>query len=506
MNKKLEKTVRYLKHLHLSSRPAEELAFLSSVSTKTVTRSKLDITSYLLSAPAVSSTERSELDDKAVRYFLKMDQGRTIESFKSLLGALCGYLLVYRSGLLPDIKTRDQAIQAGEYFLDVALRILAYKDQSKGVPIHSKNQSLVYLKRLNKTTGAFDKLFITGPAYRPGAFSKSYSLTKESRVLLRKLGVLLKNNLIQYVSLLDKHMERLGGITRVYPLPTPSICLSSSRTFTNPPSHIELTVNEVLKLSLVSMIQVLNIARLNSFGKPLYVPLHNLASTDETIGRTYNIFTRLRSEERLALGYHNYDMSSGIQIISFGILYRYASDRYSEADDLTAAYTLIFHYGWNPKCKKKLRRLLSKQLRRSVPEIKERLTSYANGSKKSTGRNKLLEEFRQESDRLRREVISVVAQYEQHILDSAILQSKRDLSEVVGWKDDAIEDGLDREKSSVFFFVWTYFEKQIRDAMLSVVDDGIPVHDAIYSKQLVPFTDFEDAIYRQTGFEVKIGS
>ena len=203
---------------------------------------------------------------------------------------------VYRSGLLPDIKTRDQAIETGEHFLNVALRILAYKDQSKGVPIHSKNQSLVYLKRLNKTTGVFDKLFITGPAYKPGAFSKSYGLTRESRVLLRKLGVLLRKNLIQYVSLLDKHMERLAGITRVYPLPTrPSICLSSSRTFTNPPSHIELTVNDVLKLSLVSMIQVLNIAQLNRFGKPFYVPLHNLASTDETIGRTYNIFTRLRS-------------------------------------------------------------------------------------------------------------------------------------------------------------------------------------------------------------------
>jgi len=506
VNKELEKTVRYLKRLNLSSRPAPELATLASVSTKTIARSKKDINSYFLSAPVPSSQERSELDDKAVRYFINAGNAQAKHSLKSLLGALCGYLLVYRSGLLPDIKTREQAIQAGEYFLDVALRIMAYKDQSQGVPIHSKNHSLVYLKRLNKTTGVFDKLFITGPAYRPGAFSKSYSLTRESRVLLRKLGVLLRKNLIQYVSLLDKHMERLGDITRVYPLPTPSICLASSRTFTNPPSHIELTVSDVLKLSLVSMIQVLNIARLNSFGKPFYVPLHNLASTDETIGRTYNIFTRLRSEERIALGYHSYDMSSGIQIISFGILYRYASDRYSEADDLTAAYRLIFHYGWNPRCKKKLRRLLAKQLRISVPKIKEMLTSYANGSKKSTGRNKLLEDFRQESDRLRREVISVVAHYEQHILEGAILQSKRDLSEVVDWKDDAIEDGLDREKSSVFFFVWTYFEKQIRDAMLSVVDDGIPVHDAIYSKRLVPFADFEDAIYRQTGFEVKIGS
>ena len=232
MNKKLEKTVRYLKHLNLSSRPVAELAFLASVSRKTITRSKSDINSYFATRQAPSSEERTELDDKAVRYFINAGNAEAKHSLKSLLGALCGYLLVYRSGLLPDIKTRDQAIQAGEYFLDVALRILVYKDQNKGVPIHSKNQSLVYLKRLNRRTEVFDKLFITGPAYRPGAFSKSYRLTHESRVLLRKLGVLLRNNLIQYVSLLDKHMERLGGITRVYPLPTPSICLSSSRTVT----------------------------------------------------------------------------------------------------------------------------------------------------------------------------------------------------------------------------------------------------------------------------------
>jgi len=506
LNQKLEKTLRYLNHLGLIDRPGKELAFLSTVSIKTTTRSKSDITAYFPTAPAPSFKERSELDDRAVRYFLNTDNGQGHASFKSLLGALCGYLLVYRSGLLPDIKTREQAIQAGEYFLDVALRILAYKDQSKGVPIHSKNQSLVYLKRLNKTTGVFDKLFITGPAYKPGAFSKSYSLTKESRVLLRKLGVLLRKNLIQYVPLLDKHMERLGGITRVYPLPTPSICLASSRTFTNPPSHIELTVSDVLKLSLVSMIQVLNIARLNSFGKPFYVPLHNLASTDETIGRTYNIFTRLRSKERLALGYNNYDMSSGIQIISFSILEKYADHLYQHKDDLFQEYPMIFNYGYNPKYKQNLRDELAASMGERIDKVKAFLTAYANGSKRNTKGNADLEEFKQESDKLRREVISVIATHEPEVRKRAEKQSKHSFPENYDWEDSDEDTLLSREKASVYFFIWTYFEKQIRDAMLSVVDDGIPVHDAIYSKQVVDFQDFEDAILSKTGFEVKIGS
>ncbi|MDC0404223.1 hypothetical protein OAM26_04240 [Porticoccaceae bacterium] len=504
MNKELEKTVRYLKHLNLSNRPAAELATLASVSTKTIARSKTGINSYFLGALSPSSEERSELDDRAVRYFINTGNSQAKHSLKSLLGALCGYLLVYRSGLLPDIKTRDQAIQAGEYFLDVTLRILAYKDQSKGVPIHSKNQSLRYLKKLNKSAGFFERLFTTGKSYRAGAFSKSYRLTNESRVLLRKLGVLLKNNLLQYVSLLDKHIERLGGITRVYPLPSPSICLSSSRTFTNPPSHIELTVNEVLKLSLVSMIQVLNIAKLNRFGKPFYVPLHNLASTDETIGRTYNIFTRLRSEERLALGYHNYDMSSGIQIISFGILWEYARSRYRDSDDLIATYPMIVRYGDEPKYKRVIRKLVARKLKLTVPEVKELLTAYANGSQKSARYNALLQQFRDESDFLRREVVSIIEQHRPDIRESAVLQSKHSFPEDIDWEGISADGELAREKASVYFFIWTYFEKQIRDAMLSVVDDGIPVHDAIYSKHQIPYEDFEAEILKQTGFQVRI--
>ena len=39
-----------------------------------------------------------------------------------------------------------------------------------------------------------------------------------------------------------------------------------------------------------------------------------------------------------------------------------------------------------------------------------------------------------------------------------------------------------RNKSSVFFFVWTYYEMLIRKAMLECLPDGIEVDDAVYSK------------------------
>ena len=294
----------------------------------------------------------------------------------------------------------------------------------------------------------------------------------------------------------------MGTITRVYPLSNPSsICLSPNRTSTNPPSYFDLTVNEVLKLSLVSMIQVLNITQLNSFGKPFSVPLKNLASTDEKLGRDYNIFTRLRSKERTALGYINYDISSGLQIIAFGILYKYASD-----PDLLEKCSMIFRYAWEPEYKKQVRNDIAKALGMDVVKVKKLLTSYANGSNEQSGTNIELTQFREESDYLRRQVISIIAQREPHILVAAQKQSKHDFSEVTDWKDDSESSDLARKKASVFFFIWTYFEKQIRDAMLTVVNDGIPVHDAIYSKRQLPFVQFEQAVLDETEFEVKIGN
>lgn len=73
------------------------------------------------------------------------------------------------------------------------------------------------------------------------------------------------------------------------------------------------------------------------------------------------------------------------------------------------------------------------------------------------------------------------------------------------WKStERLDNNTERQKSSVFFFIWTYYEKQIRDAMLTVVPDGLPVHDAIYSRHDVPIASFEVAVKQQTGFEVKI--
>jgi hypothetical protein len=141
----------------------------------------------------------------------------------------------------------------------------------------------------------------------------------------------------------------------------------------------------------------------------------------------------------------------------------------------------------------------------SLADVKVLLTAYANGSTKDSDKHPLLKSFSEDSDLLRREVISTIAQNEPAVLELAIDQSKHSFDAKMDWvSTHRLSDDTERAKSSVFFFIWTYYEKQIRDAMLSVVPDGIPVHDAIYSRHQVPLEVFEKAILEQTGFEVKV--
>jgi DNA-binding transcriptional MerR regulator len=197
-----------------------------------------------------------------------------------------------------------------------------------------------------------------------------------------------------------------------------------------------------------------------------------------------------------------------LQIISFNILNQFSHHKYATFDDLHGKYPLIFDYGVDPAAKKALREEVAKDLGVTIEEVKKLLTAYANGSQKQVGNSSNLQEFYEQSDQLRREVVSTIATQKAGLLSSAISQSKKSFPEDMDWqsieKEGKSEDA--RNKASVFFFIWTHFEKKIRDAMLSVVNDGIPVHDAIYSKHKVPFRLFEQAVLNETGFQVTIGS
>lgn len=213
----------------------------------------------------------------------------------------------------------------------------------------------------------------------------------------------------------------------------------------------------------------MGVAGLSTNPSCIAVPLCNLAKVDPDKGRIFNIFTRLTSTERKALGYRNYDISGGLQAISFNILYHYAHSTYPEFDDLHAAYLLIFQYAFDPGAKRALRQEIADDLGETIDEVKKLLTAYANVSRKRVGQSSKLRRFFEESDKLRKAVIAVIAEHEPEILKSAIEQSRNSFPEDMDWQ--RIEDeksGKDaRDKASVFFFRLDSIRKedQGRDAV-----------------------------------------
>jgi DNA-binding transcriptional MerR regulator len=509
MNENLKKALRVLQNRGLvGSTTDSELARLAGLSRPTIIKSKTEIKTYLNSAPLPSNSDEDYVDRKLISTYvdIALTSGASGRHFAQVTGAVAGFVLRHETNLINNIQTPKKIVRVGQAYLNVMTQIEARKD-GKGTPINSQNKDVKYLlTELNNST-LVEALFSRSNTYRTDAYSKSWKLTHKASLLNQSI----KDRTIK---LIESYNATQGKFTLLPLHIPPSICSGKSVNKvpgTNLPIEarfFNLPIHQLVTLSVQSFLQIMKIAQPSILPSLITIPLKNLATVDPSKGSTYNIFTRLRSSERKALGYHNYDISGGLQIISFNILYQFSHHKYATFDDLHGEYPLIFDYGVDPDAKKALREDVGKDLGVTVEEVKKLLTAYANGSQKQVGNSSKLQEFYEQSDQLRREVLSTIAIHKAGLLSSAISQSKKSFPEDMDWqsieKEGKGEDA--RDKASVFFFIWTHFEKKIRDAMLSVVNDGIRVHDAIYSKHKVPFRLFEQAVLKKTGFDVKIGS
>jgi DNA-binding transcriptional MerR regulator len=509
MNENLEKVLRVLKHRELVELTStSELARLSGLSRTTVNKSQGDIDKYLSIAPRPSASDEAYVDKKLITTYVdialisKSDKSH----FAQVMGAVAGYVLRTQSGLINNIQTPKKIVRAGQAYINLVTRVASRKGD-KGTPISSQDKDAKYLLTELNNSQLVTTLFTRSDSYRADHYAKTWKLTLKAEQL-NKLVVEETINLVA-----DYNAQQAGFTLSPLHIGPPissgkTVNLGLSPDSSVPPSYFELPISLLNQLSINSFIQVMGIAEPSTSANSITVPLDNLARVDPDKGRTYNIFTRLRSSERKALGYYNYDISGGLQVIAFGILFQYPHSKYEDFYDLRRAYPLIFEYATNPASKQALRQAIATDLGTTIEEVKKLLTAYANGSQKQAGNSEKLQKFFDESDQLRREVISVVYDNEPDLLQSAIEQSKKNFPEDKDWQSIEKEESHQeaRDKASVFFFIWTFFEKQIRDVMLSLVDDGIPVHDAIYSKRVIPFQHFEDEIFKRTGFEVKISN
>lgn len=490
LNQDIQKVIRVLKHRNLlDTSNNQELAKLSGVNVKTIHRNKSLRDQYAKIAPTPTTNDELSVDKKLVDNYIQVAMNNTKKSkyyYSNILGAVAGYILRQETNLIQHVNQPIKVIKIGLAFMRLSSQILARKDTSSGTPIHSKSNDAKYLLNEGNKVSFVDILFIRSNNYSSGSYSKNWKLSKKSEEIIDKVIDKVMQGIISNVLVLPPH---IGGY----------ICNNKSGTY---PDCVTIPLATLANFSLPSILHVLNHSEPSNTPNSIEVTLNNLSSTDESIGRNYNIFTRLKSEERNKLGYINYDISGGIQIIAFSILYKNSDD-----ENLFEKYPMLFQYGYNPKYKQNLRDTISSTLSIPVNEVKALLTAYANGSTKNKDKHLDLQQFAEESDLLRREVISITKQCNPHVLDLAIEQSKKEFPDDMDWMSTEEKDSnVSRDKASVFFFIWTYYEKQIRDAMLSVVNDGIPVHDAIYSKQQISLDVFEKSILDQTGFEVKIST
>lgn len=514
----LARVVRVLHHRDLlAATPDTELAKLCGLSRQTIVKRKTDIATYVQSSPVASLNDCQLVDKRMLQTYIddaiaSSSKGQVV----AILGAIAGYVLRYEVNLLGNVNQRAKVMTTGKAFVGLCATILTRKD-NKGTPIHHQHKDAHYLLTGLNKAGFVDKLFKRSDSYKSGNYSKRWQLLP----LAYQVVELSVNHFLDYIQQYD-----LSTNSQLSLLPChipPLICLGKSvnqqqqptgtsvtattatpviitTTNNNEGCHFLVAYEQLHQLSFPSLLMLLNQAEYSPYQHYLAVSLANLGQTDASIGRSYNVFTSLKSAERKALGYINYDISSAIQIISFGLLYRYGRN-----PELFSQLSSIFNYGFDTQFKHQFRQTISRDLQMPLADVKALLTAYANGSKKDSDKHPLLESFSDDSDLLRREVISVIAQNEPDVLQLAIGQSKHSFDEKMDWVSTTrLDDDTERAKSSVFFFIWTYYEKQIRDAMLSVVPDGIPVHDAIYSRHQVPLEAFEKAILKQTGFEVKI--
>jgi len=214
--------------------------------------------------------------------------------------------------------------------------------------------------------------------------------------------------------------------------------------------------------------------------------------TDDQYSRVYSVFTSISSDTRTLLGFKNYDIGSALQTICLQLVDN--PSRYPLHQELM-------------NDKNKFRHKIMLETGNDLAWAKKEF-SKANNLDNMPKRYKqypTLQAYYKEAVLLREEVIQGV---DATILERAELFAKPKWRKkwVKGKKEP--EYIVDRVKeSSLFFFIWTQHEREIREAMMSCFNTPEAchqVHDAVYSREEVDMQVLENAVLEVTGFEVKI--
>ncbi len=215
---------------------------------------------------------------------------------------------------------------------------------------------------------------------------------------------------------------------------------------------------------------------------------------DRHYSRIYSIFTSISSDTRKQLGYKNYDIGSAMQTISLQLVknpQEYPLHK-ELVDDKTAFRTKVML-----------------EMGKSMSETKQELSKADNldNVPKRYAKYPILQRYCQEAQKLRKEVIEAV---DKICYTRAYELAKPSYIKKWNKRKKEYEYIADTKKeSSLFFFIWTQYEREIRHAMMScfnIQEACHEVHDAIYSKEDISIGLLEKRVLELTGFEVRISN
>lgn len=500
LNKKIQKYLRCIKRLEqvYSVTSKTELAEVTGVSRMYLQRKVENIEAYYRTAPIATDDDMKWYHDRSLDYYV-----RDAKDARIALGDIVGYLMKHRYGLLGHLHKVHNIKLTGNDVIALVVAIKSRKHKT-GVSINSHSHAARNLLKHNKVA-FIDKLFSRTGGYYAGHATRLWkTLALMDNILADAIAILfdkITNKKVNFV------LNGSGSLCYSWRYTYSSIMSPSNCNTINKYQQLNkhsktkwyikpliMPFRQVQQLCLTSMLHIIS-QSIGFVHDNFVVSLNHISSTNPALGRSYNVFTRLQSLERKQLGYFNYDMSCALQTISLQLI------QASESD-----YPLLMRYSKDINFKRRLRKDISTSLGITVSDVKAKLTAFANGSVSGIDKHPHYQTFQKESNKLRIEVLAHTAKHNQQLLKQAIAQSKKKLPEDINWFSTSTEDSqaLARGKASVYFFVWTYYERLIRKAMLTILTNGIEVHDAVYSKMDVSTDDIEATIFESTGFKMII--
>ena len=491
-----------------------DIALITGVTRGTVNNKKEIVDDLWDKESNTPEEDKKYILEKGIESGISKVSKKVKPTSEHVYGVILGMYLKVETNLLDEVDSLKRVWTIGENIAKIHSIVCRYKD--KGTPIHSvENPCAKYLLDIrNMNKDSLDKLFIRSDSYKVDVYSKEWSST----TLLNKYIEVCSDKLLNIPTTLFPHMLRekctISTSTQNNTGNTINHSGNSNKASdTKEPSYKMdlnyLTIWLVAKKSIVKQFKpnskfMLLTQAFKHTDDEIYVSMKHKAKGSEYLGRTYNVFCSIHSHERRMLGYYAYDMSAAMQSICLQLI------KAKEED-----YPMLWNYTKDKAYKKRIRLEIAQALNHvddngnvDDTKVKKKLTAFANGSRTGIKLHSYYTAFEKESVRLRKAVFKHVALTEPEVLERARKQSRKAkaLPKEQDWLDiDSMETPEEaRAKSSVFFFVWTWYERKVRQAMLELFEDGIEVHDAVYSKEDISVETVQDTILRFSGFAIGI--